>query len=85
MENICKLCKQPISPEIAKEMENNIQQMVDEKSHFVIKEKETVLENKRIELENKTNDFIKEKEIELENEKNELENKRIEQIVILLR
>jgi hypothetical protein len=75
MENICQLCKQPISPELAKRIEDDIQELVDEKSGIVINEaqnklkierndieqEKTKLENKRIELEKQQQSAIDEK------------------------
>ncbi len=82
MENFCKLCKQPISPDIANKMEQDIQNLVDKRSNDIIQEEKNKLELKEIKLEEEQNKLNFEKNKFKEEEQKLIEQEKIKLNII---
>jgi len=79
MENFCKLCKQPITPELAERITNDIEKLAREKSSVIIDKEKTKLETQRHEIENEK-EVLANKKIELELEQESKINEKIQEI-----
>lgn len=79
MENICDLCKQPITPKLAKEVEDRLDKLASEKSSVIIDKEKTKLETERHEIENEKK-ILANKKIELELDQESKINDKIHEI-----